>query len=271
MYDTLLKSRSLSNGVPHFWKPEPIVASPLCIFSDEDQPIDPSWGVEEAIKKIISLGLFLELPVGEWVQSARRSELQIPDVAKKLLHTNIADEASHDRGFRYAAEVYDVTPYLSEAEKISKVWLDDPSHPMVKACSAETGVFLCSLALLRLAGGQSLARMSEQISRDESRHVATNWLILKDLGYDPTKPSTSISEAITETIDYVFDGVCIPGEEIGEIFAFDKDFMLRSSASLMSTGLAPELDSLMSVATYTPNFESSNSLVYARSAYGSLE
>ncbi len=272
-YDSLLASRCLSDGTPHFWKPNPVKKEKFTLFTDDDMPVDPDTGIDKAVQKILALGLQLELPVGQWVMEARKKELSnIPDVARKLLATNIKDEFAHERGIRFASEAYPISAdILDESVLIADRWNSSEGHIIERAALAETGVFLVSLAILRLAGGKSLAAMAEQISRDEQRHVTTNRGICRDIGLNPMNPHSGLRTLVKDTLDWVTDGFSIRADDIGESFDFDKDFLMRSSDSLIETGKAVQLDSLLSFSTYTPPFEVANKDWYQRSDYSEVE
>lgn len=269
-FKSLLESRSyLSDDgklVPHFWRPEPMVKKPYTLFADDTMLVDESWNIDKVIQKIISLGLFLEMPVGEWVLEGRKRELSnLPKEALTLLQTNISDETAHDKGFKFAAKAYPVSSeIMNEASVIAEAWLSNKEHPLQKACFAETGVFLISLGVMRLVGGESLCSMAEQIARDESRHVSTNRGVLNALGMSVNVPPTSISNLVTDTLDWFLDGFSVPGDDIAEDFDFNKDFLMRSSASLIATGLAPAFDSVLNFQVHTLPFEVGNAKVYSR-------
>lgn len=265
-YESLLANRSY-NGKPHFWDPKPIEKVPHSLLFDEDLVCENEWGVDEAIQRTLALGLFLELPVGEWVLDGRKRELNnLPESAKILLQTNIADEAKHDKGFRLANEAYFISKsVLSEAQGIANEWLSNVDHPLVKARNAETGVFLpAGLAILRLVGGKSLSDMAEQIARDESRHVTTNELAIRDLGFNPGSPTQSIRELIKVTLDWLVGDLNVPSDEIGELYDFNKAFIMEESDNLIERGIAPRMNLLFDVQINQSPMEMSNSSLYQR-------
>ena len=264
-YEKLYTQRCY-NGVPHFWAPQEVLPLPFNLFSDETLPVCESWGVSEAVQRVIALALVLELPVGAWVGELTRTESsRISPVALKLLNSNIKDETFHFRGFERASKAYPISEKITrEAQEIGECWTENSSSTIAKACFAETGVFLISLAILRLLGGKELANLAEQVSQDESRHVATNRGILVDLGESCTSPSLSLTALINGTLDWVAGDLCVPGKELCEDFDFNRDFLLKSSHSLVTTGLAPELDELMNFQVANSPFEVSNSSMYSR-------
>lgn len=262
-YEQLLDGRS-RNGKPHFWNPTEVKKVPHTLIFDEDMECESSWNVNEAIQRVLALGLFLELPVGEWVMEGRK--LELPKVAKTLLQTNIADEAKHDLGFRLAAKAYPIdNGIMEQARCISQEWLDSPEHPLAKARNAETGVFLAAgLSTMRLAGGTSLSKTAEDIALDEARHVATNERVLMDLNMSPQNPSISMRKLIRDTIDWLIGDLSIPGRFLGEEYNFDKKFILESSDELIKTGVAERLNNLLDIQVTQSPMEMSNASLYQR-------
>jgi hypothetical protein len=265
-FETIYQKRCTADGKPHFWNPQPMRVTPYCLYGDVDLPIESEWSVESAIEKVLALGLQLELPVGEWISElSRKEESQFSPTLKLLLKSNIRDEAAHFKGFSDAVNIYGVSDSIArESEHIAKCWLEDTSTELEKACYAETGVFLVTLSILRLAGGSELSKMAEEISKDETRHVSTNRGTMNLLGMDYTKPSRKLSGIIFDTIDWICGDLSIPGSELGEKFDFNNDFLQRSSMELIKTGIAKDLNNLMSIGVYSPPFENSNASLYSR-------
>lgn len=255
-----------SKMVPHFWNPLPLKEVPLTLFGSVNKKVRPEWGVEKTIQKVLALGLFLELPVGNWIlELSRRESDSLSDALKLLLASNVRDEASHDKGIRYCAEQYPISDeIMKESETISQAWLTSGSTPIESACFAESGVFLASLSILRLAGGSELASVAEQISVDEFRHVATNRGVMELLGMNSTKPSSKMQSLISDTLSWVTEDLKIPGAWIGRKFDFNQDFLLRSSKEIVSEGIAGDLNDLLNFAVYKPPFEVSNVKNYSR-------
>jgi len=254
--------------VPHFWNPQPVELVPHSLFADDDDVCEEHWGVDIAVHKVLALALQLEMPVGAWIGDFTLKEtLRIPDEAIPLLKSNIKDETFHDKGFRLAAEVYPINPVLyQQAEYIGSLWLENSATTLQKACFAETGVFLCSLAILRLAGGKHLAKLAEQVSRDEARHVATNRGLLEALGDSCTVLPSALKKLVPDTVAWISESLNIPGSAICEDFDFNQKFLLASSKELIEEGTAQRLDSLMNYATHTLPFEVSNKSLYSRAA-----
>jgi hypothetical protein len=265
----LYRSRCTSEGKPHFWNPQPLNRVDYSLFGDEDMPVEDSWGVDEAVQKVLALGLFLELPVGEWILSLSKKEAsKFDQTLVNLLNSNVRDEAAHYKGICYCIEQYPVSERIrGEAESIANAWLTSGVDPIESACLAETGVFLSSLAILRLAGGSELATVAEQISRDESRHVATNRGVMHLLGLNPAKPSQGVRSLVRDTVAWLSEGLHIPSDDLGESFDFNQKLLLKASGDLVETGISKELNDLLNFGVYTPPFETSNIRNYSRVDY----
>jgi hypothetical protein len=243
--------------------------TPLTLFNDEDIPVLPEWGVEQAIERTLALACELEIPVGGWLGEASRKEKTFFDenpLVKRLCLTNISDETFHDQGVQDAARVYQIGQEAKqEAMLIKDEWFHTcKAHPLQKAAWAEVAVFLISLAILRLAGGSELAAMSEQISMDESRHVATNRGLLRDLELGNTAPPHAIQRIIDDTLDWVTQGLCIPADELCTDFDFNAEFLKESSEELVWKGKAERLNDLLSYQSHVLPFEVSNIKNYTR-------
>ena len=247
-YDNLLTSRlNYRNGKARGleWKPVKMPYSPL----EYDQE-----GVPETIQKIIALALELELPVGEWVSQATKQELNISNIAKELLLSNIADETIHFKAFSYAAKDYlTESKYKKEAEIFFKEWNTGNYHPIEKACYAEVGVFLVSLAVMRLFGGETLSTLAANISKDEMRHVATNRGVLSDMGHNFTE-YRKINNLVKETLDWMLSDLKVAG--------INKEFFIKQSSLLINQGYAPELEKLTKGADDVSPFEHPNYILY---------
>lgn len=214
--------------------------------------VQMTQGVPETVSKVIALALALELPVGEWIADASKKDLPISKDAYKLLLSNVGDESLHYRAFQYAAQDYLLEDYKDTAAIFAE-WNTDDYHPILKAGYAEMGVFLVSLSILRLFGGESLSMLAGNVSRDEMRHVATNRGVLADIGHD-FKQVAAIDRVVEKTLDWMMSDLKVPG--------LDKDFFMQQSKLLISDGYAPELEELTNVADDVSNFEHSNGLLY---------
>lgn len=248
-YEKLLTSRrNYRNGKARGfeWNPTPL---PYADIESQDN------GIPQSIERVLALAMELELPVGEWVASATKKELPISDIAMELLLSNIADETVHYKAFSNAVELYPISDRTKlEASLIASQWMANLSHPIEKAMISECGVFLSSLAFLRLFGGLNLGTLAANVSRDEVRHVATNRGVIKDIGYDFLKPSHSLSNLYQDTVDWMLDKCTVPG--------LDKDFFIEQSTLLVTQGYAPELEEVTDGAQDYAPFESSNANLY---------
>lgn len=268
----LYNKRCNNEGVPHFWNPSPIKSTvPFTVFGTTKQ-CPEEWGVRLIMERMIALGLLLEVPVGQWVSDGLRREItrlkEHPEghTAYLLLRSNVRDEGAHAKGFRYAAQAYAPRhEVIQESETIADAWLNNPEHPIAKACLAELRVFLCTLGAMRLFGGDGLAKMSEGIAFDEARHVRTGMLTLHTMGRNPNAVEPSLTKLTKDTLDWIFGDFSVAGKYFGEDYTFDKDFMIRSSDELATTGKAKQLDSTLQVSRHTLPFETSNAYYKERS------
>lgn len=258
---------------PTFWIPRPLNSVVPCLFGDETLSVDESWNVLPALQRCIALALQLELPVGEWVGAFTNSEKgKISKEVDRLLKSNIKDETYHLKGFQFAAKSLPISQdIIDESVLIGKAWDSNSSHTIVKAGYAEMGVFMLTLAILRLTGGPELADLSQRVAEDESRHVATNRGVMKDLGFNPALPETSIQRLINDTLAWVVGDLHIPGDDLCEDFDFNLQFLRESSRELVEQGKASRLDELMSWRQHILPFESPNFMQYSRSTEDSVD
>lgn len=252
-YQSLYESRC-RYGKPFYWKPQVLKKEAFDFDTD---------GVPECLERILAMALHLEIPVGSWVANANKQDLPISDVAHKLLRSNIGDENVHFYQFKHAVNAYGVSDQvMAEAEEIGKMWEQNESHPLEKAQLAETGVFLTSLSLMRIAGGNSLCTVAMLVSQDETRHVATNRGILKDIGIDPSAPNQPLENLRNTTLDWLLEGLNLSGEYLGFDFNLDREFFKEQATSLVTTGRSEVLEELTDGSSYTPPFESANRYLY---------
>ena len=125
---------------PTFWDPQPLNPNKLqpCLLGDETKTFTPDieLKVTEAIKRIITLALHLELDVGEFVLAQTKGDLpSSSEHIYNLLKSAIRDEASHDRGFRYAQAAYGAEDSNPQALAITSDWefMSKVTHPIVAA------------------------------------------------------------------------------------------------------------------------------------------
>lgn len=226
------------------WKP---VKLPYYVIPDTQH------GVGEAIQRILALALTLELPVGEWIGEVTKQD-NIEPIAMELLRSNIADEMVHYRAFSYIAEDYLTNEsYMVEANHILNEWNSQGYHPLEKSYYAEVGVFLVSLAVMRIFGGETLNNVAANVSRDENRHVATNAGVLADMGYD-VSTYNKVEKTVETTLDWMLGDLRVPG--------LDKSFFMEQSHLLIRNRYAPELDELTGGCFDVSPFENPNYIMY---------
>ena len=241
--------------IPKYWNPPVVERRPYTLRGDALRPCHPNWGVHEVVQRILALGLELELPVGQFV-SEHLQGVEAQSL-KLLLKSNIADEARHHRGIELAVEAYPLTDEAKGGAKLmASFWQDRTDSPILLAAALEIGVFLSSLAALRLFGGSSLALMADGISRDEYRHASVNRMLVTMAELD----LMDVWDLVNETITWVFAGLNIPASELG--VTIDADLFRRSASELMVNGEAKELDDLVNYANHLLPFEISNDRLY---------
>ena len=189
-------------------------------------------GSEEAIFRALALRQ-LELPVGEFISDALKSE--VPEAARDLLLTNIKDEENHDLALGYAASALGTNSQAeAEAARLRKAWEDHPDHTVLKALVAERSIFFVILPFFRFNGDAGLRTISADISRDEQVHVATNSLVCRELGLSV---SPSLDRLRKATINWVMQ----PLSGVHSDKYLNKQFWLDQSDSLMYAGKAEGL------------------------------
>ena len=243
--------------VPKYWHPQVIDPVPYTLHADATRVCDPAWGVHDVVQRILALGLELELPVGEFVADYLVAEER--NSLKLLLKSNVADEAHHFRGFQLAVAAYPLSEAVkTQAKEVSDSWMamKESTPSIALAAALEIGVFLPSLAALRLFGGSSLSRMADGISRDEYRHAAVNRMLVDRSGYT----LMDLSGLVLGTIAWIFQGLDIPKSVLGA--NVDWKFFEKASYDLMLNGSAQELDDLVNYADHLLPFEISNHKLY---------
>lgn len=233
------------------WKPQAV----------ENIPVEGNESVERAIIKSIILGLFLEIPVGQWVGQATKKELNCSPEILKGLGKNISDEAVHLKALEFVCEAYEINPttYTEEfkvASQLSNQWFTGDIHPLLKAATAEVGVFLPNLSLMTILGGQSISDVAISISRDEQRHGIYNRGVLKKINIDLAEETGQLRRLRHDTLDWVFDGVS--DDDLG----IDIDFFLEESDNLIETGYSRSLQEFTDHFVYSPAFEKTNRKLY---------
>ena len=199
-------------------------------------PVQPTAGKlkegsEETIRRALALRA-LELPVGEFISEAVMGE--VPSAARNLLISNIRDEEKHDVALGYAARAHGVDAAAeAEAERIKEACIHHPDHTVLKAMVAERAVFFVLLPFFRFCGDTGLAVTSQDISRDEQVHVASNSLVCRELGLTI---SPSLDRLRKATIAWVMQPLGRSEDKY-----LDKQFWLDQSDSLMYAGKAEGL------------------------------
>ena len=205
-------------------------------------------GSEEALFRALALRN-LELPVGEFIASGLKGE--VPEEAQEILKLNIIDEENHDTALGFAARAHGTDPTSeAEAEKLREAWESHQDHTVCKAMVLERSVFFVILPFFRFCGDAGLRSVSQDISRDEQIHVATNSLVCAELGL---KASPSLDKLRKATIAWVMQ----PLQAKNDDKFLSKNFWLDSSDRLMYEGRAPELSATRS-ARMPAFFEHSN-------------
>jgi len=189
-------------------------------------------GAEEALLRALSLRR-LELPVGDFIDNALRSE--VPELSRNLLRSNVTDEEKHDLALDYIASAHGYTAkFDKEAEALTKAWVSHHDYPIVKALVLERSIFFVLLPFFRATGDAGLRTVSADISRDEQIHVATNSLVCREMGYEP---SPSLDKLRKATVHWIFEPL---GEKDAKFLS--KNFWTNSSDRLMYEGKAPEFN-----------------------------
>lgn len=238
--------------VPHFWKPEPLKEYPLTYFNDVRFPVtDVETGI---IKRIIALGVKLEIEVGELINEVTKRVLPFQDASLKLLlKSNAADESRHYQGFVYAKDIYGMD--TEDLAPIIEAWLDmgDKEHPVAVAALMETSLFLVTLGFMRLFGSPSLTRLALKVAEDEFRHVQINSALAKHMGY------WKYSDLTKDTLEWLFKGQKVKLPNNHDI---DLDKAIQYSTELFNDLHSPELDKLTNIPQFNAPFELSNSYNY---------
>jgi len=188
-------------------------------------------GSEETIRRALALRQ-LELPVGDFIKDCLKGE--IPEAARSILEMNIIDEENHDRALGYAARAIGVDQSSEkEAGLLTKAWEEHPDHTVCKAMVLERSIFFVLLPFFRFCGDAGLRSVSQDVSRDEQIHVATNSLVCAELGLSP---SPSLDRLRKATINWVMQPLGASDSKY-----LNKKFWLDSSDSLMYQGKATGL------------------------------
>ena len=201
----------------------------------------------DVIRRALSVR-HMEVPVGNFIQEALT---EIPKASRELLESNVQDEIRHDIALNYAIDAHGADEKAeAEALRIRDAWTLHPDHTILKALVAEKAIFFVILPMFRFLGDSGLRTISQDISRDETVHVASNSLVSLELGL---KPSPSLDKLRKATINWVL-------EPLGrsEDRYLNKQFWLDQSDNLMYAGKAEGLKDTQR-ARMPAFFETSNS------------
>jgi len=241
---------------PVFWQPKPLQYHPVCLYSDTTKQGDAL--AEAMVRRLIGLGLELEIEVGTMVLSGLQQELPKADSELVLLlKSNSADEARHYNGFQYAKQTYGCDTN-AELQQLAKDWKaeSDKQHPIHIAGVLEVGVFLISLGLLRIVGSPSLSRLAMAIAEDEFRHVQTNQAVSSGLGF--WSNASQHTNLIDATLDWIW------GEGLNDApQALTLDNLKRFSRELLTDLSCPEFDKLTWYSFHHLPFELANDYIYS--------
>jgi hypothetical protein len=188
-------------------------------------------GSEETIYRALAIR-HMELPVGDFISEGL--EKDVPEIARKLLESNVKDEENHDLALGYIANAIGVDEQAEkEAIKLRDAWISHPDHTITKALVAERAIFFVLLPFFRFNGDAGLRTVSADISRDEQIHVGCNSLVCHDL---ELSPSPSLDKLRKATINWILQPLGINTTDR----YLDKKFWLDASDRLMYEGKAPE-------------------------------
>lgn len=201
-------------------------------------------GAEKTIQRCLALR-HLELPVGEWITAASKRETEkIGDIGMQLLASNINDELRHDEQLNYAFRSLSLAGsefrdnIEVEASGILSRWLDmaNTYHPATVAFTAEAGVFIPALTMLRRIGSVALANIANDISADESLHLRTHREVGVILGGEPV--NEELHNLRKETLDWLTTDL----REVEKPGKYSqKRTYFRASEKLIKDGKADEI------------------------------
>jgi len=201
----------------------------------------------DVIKRALAVR-HMEVPVGNFIQEALT---EIPDASRKLLESNVQDEIRHDIALNYAIDAHGADEKAeAEAFRIRHAWTAHPDHTILKALVAERAIFFVLLPMFRFLGDSGLRTISQDISRDEQIHVASNSLVSLELGL---KPSPSLDKLRKATINWVLQPLGRSEDRY-----LNRQFWLDQSDNLMYAGKAEGLSDTRR-ARMPAFFETSNS------------
>lgn len=207
-------------------------------------------GSEETILRALAIR-HLELPVKDMLLEGLERDLPDSPGLVESIHSNILDEERHDLALNYVAEAHGVNEQAEkEAIRIRQAWIDHPAHPIAKVAVLERSLFFTILPFFRFNGDKGLRTVASDISRDEICHSFCNTKIAQECGEEH---NNSLNKLRKMTALWIYDKLGSSSNKY-----LDKDFWLRQSDSLYSSGKAPEL--LETRASTVPAFFETNSL-----------
>lgn len=204
---------------------------------------------DEFMSRALALRV-LEIPVGEFIESATKKDLPVDDVGMQLLKENVHDEEVHDKALNNLAQAFsNLKPEdEEEAKTILNAWYELDDHPISIAKTIESGVFFPILTMMRYVGDISSRQVSADISKDETLHVDTNWRICKKLGIE--KPEKKTDRLRRRTVAWLFEPIQNKEvvESLQEVLGeaqqkfSDFTFWMTQSDKLSNQGIAPGLN-----------------------------
>ncbi len=199
-------------------------------ITPQKNPVKP--GSELLIDRALCLRI-LEIPVGDFIKDASKSDLNIPESGRLLLQSNVEDEIRHDIALEKAYSVLGLNneKHLQGAEALKDAWINLDAHPILKALVLESSIFFVILPMFRFLGNIGLNITQAEISKDERTHVAANTETCRLMGIDSSK---KVDRLRRETIAWITEDLV---ENLNNQY-LDRDFWIRQSDSLYKFGKA---------------------------------
>ncbi len=194
-------------------------------------PLSIKSGAYRAMQKCIALAMALELPVGKWTLEGSTG---LDEGMKAALLINARDEVTHYQAFKYLQDAYQVDPQdIEEVENYRDALIDTDFHPVLLSGFTELTVFFVTLSMIRKYGSDEAKRVGLYVSKDEARHVNTNFYIMDTLGItlDPWEWSL-LDEIRVKIIKWL----------TSDLSKADRDYWMAQSDSLRKTRKAPGLE-----------------------------
>ena len=165
---------------------------------DPNQKINPA--VTRTLQKALAVSA-LELPVGDFIteEIAKHKELEKP--VYDLLMANAEDEVKHDQALNNLKKV--LAPLPEDVEFMEGVVnradeLANLMSPITVAGALEVSVFFVVLPMFRFLGSSAFRTVANDISNDETIHVATNINLADDWGYKRRPALNNLRKDIIE-------------------------------------------------------------------------